>query len=162
MTAQCRHYIAVLVTTCLQVSHGAIQFAAYEELKSAAANYDGSSFAGFTSSLDAGAAEAEGDGRYSSSSTGRRAASSSGKARGDSAAGSCGNRAQRQLSPAEITACGALAKLIASVATYPTQVGGVWGGGCCAVRRGGWQSACGGGCGGWGIGWSTTFYATAS
>ena len=36
--------------------------------------------------------------------------------------GSGGGHAPRELSPAEITACGALSKLAASVATYPSQV----------------------------------------
>ncbi|EFN53971.1 hypothetical protein CHLNCDRAFT_25287 [Chlorella variabilis] len=66
-----------LLPSLLLVSHGAIQFAVYEELKSAAQGFAGG--------------------------------------------GAGQQKPARQLSPPEITACGALSKLAASVTTYPSQ-----------------------------------------
>lgn len=83
-----------------QVSHGAIQFAVYEELKVAALGFSIGSLAPFTRSLDSGTSS-------SSSSSGGGKKGAAGQA--------------RELSHAEITACGALSKLVASTATYPTQ-----------------------------------------
>lgn len=82
-----------LLPSLLLVSHGAIQFAVYEELKSLAQGLDL-----FTRQL--GQAPAQ------------RSGSSSDGVPQD----------RRALSSAEITACGALSKLAASVSTYPSQV----------------------------------------
>ncbi|KAI3431257.1 hypothetical protein D9Q98_004320 [Chlorella vulgaris] len=90
-----------LLPSLLLVSHGAIQFAVYEELKVAALGFSIGSLAPFTRSLDSGTSS-------SSSSSGGGKKGAAGQA--------------RELSHAEITACGALSKLVASTATYPTQV----------------------------------------
>lgn len=105
----------------MQVSHGAIQFAVYEELKHAA---EGASLQRFTHSLDRLL------GGSNSSSAGSSSSGGSQSRAGDSSSGkSSGGRRQRttrELTPAEITACGALSKLAASVATYPSQVRARW------------------------------------
>ena len=101
------------------MSHGAIQFAVYEELKHAA---EGVSLQRFTGSLDrllgGGGGDAGGSKAASSSSGGGGSGSGGGRGAGTSRRG----HQVRELSPAEITACGALSKLAASVATYPSQV----------------------------------------
>lgn len=81
----------------------------YEELKAlaGAAPPLGSSLAPFVRAL--------GDGKAGTSTKGGKGASGS--------KGGAAQQAQRrELSAAEITACGALSKLAASVATYPSQV----------------------------------------
>ncbi len=76
-----------LLPSLFLVSHGAIQFAVYEELKAGAA------------ALRAYVTPLEGD-EYKIK----------------------GSRYPRAPSSLEVTACGALSKLVASVATYPSQV----------------------------------------
>lgn len=113
----------------MQVSHGAIQFAVYEELKHAA---EGVSLQRFTGSLDRllgwGGSSSGGGGSSAAggSSGGRSQGSAGSSSSGGNGSSSSGSRRQhskvRELTPADITACGALSKLAASVATYPSQV----------------------------------------
>lgn len=93
-----------------QVSHGAIQFAVYEELKVAAAALPRlHTLAPFLRPLDGSSASG------GASSGGGKGSGGEGSGRQHQAA------RRRELSAAEITACGALSKLAASVATYPSQ-----------------------------------------
>ena len=92
----------------LQTTHGAIQFAVYEELKglAARARWDAAGGGGWPRLQRAGGGGGERDG-------------SGGKGSG-SGGGSGGEL--RQLGSAEVSAYGALSKLAAAVTTYPTQV----------------------------------------
>ena len=76
-----------------QVSHGAIQFAVYEELKTLAQSGLGAFTSPLTSSSSGGGGLPPGQ-----------------------------RQQQRELGSLDITACGALSKLVASTATYPSQV----------------------------------------
>lgn len=88
---------STLPTPLLQVSHGAIQFAAYEELKSLML----SRRARLAPSL---------------------APSGSGPLGAGRAGGTALSQSTDQLSTLEVTICGSLSKLVASVSTYPSQV----------------------------------------
>lgn len=85
------------LTPLLQVSHGAIQFAAYEELKSLML----SRRARPAPSLALSGSGPPGVGR---------------------AGGAALSQSTDQLSTFEVTICGSLSKLVASVSTYPSQV----------------------------------------
>jgi len=100
-----------LLPSLLLVSHGAIQFAVYEELKTFAHSFDG-----FLSPLDKDAT----NGITKNNSKESRKATVSKK--NETTAGAVQERRKRELTPLEITLCGALSKLTASLATYPSQV----------------------------------------
>ncbi|GAB4819511.1 hypothetical protein N2152v2_006557 [Parachlorella kessleri] len=108
-----------LLPSLLLVSHGAIQLAVYEELKSLA-----QSFQGFSGSSIASLSNGSSSGLTSSSSGGndRGGHSSSGTNGNEGSSRRGGGQAQRTLTSAEITAFGALSKMAASIATYPSQV----------------------------------------
>jgi solute carrier family 25 folate transporter 32 len=101
------YYKGIGPSLLLQTSHGAIQFAVYEELKQLAATtqWHWSGWRPQLQAYDGGPPGGEGSG-----------------------GGAEGQGAVRQLSSLEVSLYGALSKLSAAVSTYPTQVkeGGVF------------------------------------
>jgi solute carrier family 25 folate transporter 32 len=96
-----------LLPSMLLVSHGVIQFVAYEELKALAGR---GAFDGFTRALGGGGGASSGGAR----------GGAKGGAKGGKGSANCAQR--REPTHAEVTAFGALSKLAASVVTYPSQV----------------------------------------
>jgi solute carrier family 25 folate transporter 32 len=92
-----------LLPSMLLVSHGVIQFVAYEELKALAGR---GAFDGFTRALGGGGG----------------APSGGDKGGGKGGKGGAKGAQRREPTHAEVTAFGALSKLAASVVTYPSQV----------------------------------------